>query len=105
MDSDDESLNPVLRADQADLWSAVGYLGEEAEEYDAATDCTVVRFARSVEWKDALHAIRKLLKKYHTSETLPMRTMLHKWSVLSGRLLPMIARYHEDRCVLFWRGG
>ncbi len=97
MDSDDETLNPTLRADLADLWAAVGFLGEETEEYEAATDRVVVRFTRSPDWKEALNAIRKLLKKYHGSDTLPMRTALHKWSVLRGRILPMIERYHEDR--------
>ncbi len=97
MEADEDILDPVLRADTRDLWTAVTVLGEEAEEYDAATDTTTVRFSRGPEWKEALNAIRKLLKKYHSHESLPIRLSLHKWGVLSGRLLPMVARYHEDR--------
>ena len=70
MEAEDEILDPVLRADTRDLWTAVTVLGEEAEEYDAATDTTTVRFTRGPEWKEALNAIRKLLKKYHTHEAL-----------------------------------
>ncbi len=97
MESDDEGANPGLRSDIADLWAAVSYLGEEGEELDLATDTVVRRFKRREEWREALAAIRKLLKKYHGHEALPVRAALHKWGVFEGKLLPMIQRYHADR--------
>jgi len=97
MDSDDEKLTTTVRSDLKDLWEIVRFLGEETEEYDARTDTTVVRFSRSPEWKEAVNALRKLLKKYHNHVRLPVRACLQKWGVLSGRLLPMITRYYEDR--------
>ncbi len=99
MDSDDEVLNPALAADRADLWSAVLALGEVGEAYDAGSDTTSVAFARGPDWKEALNHIRKTLKKYHTSPTLPARRWLASWGVLTGRLLPMLARYTDDRRV------
>ncbi len=97
MDSDDDVSSPTLKADAADLWEAVRFLGDDVDEYDAAADAVVPRFSRSPEWRDALNAIRKLLKKYHGHEALPMRACLHRWGVLTGRILPMVARYHTDR--------
>ncbi len=91
------SPDPELDRDVKDLWTAVLNLGENIEEYEPATGSTALRFRRGTEWKSALDTIRTLLNKYHSHADLPMRVHLHKWRVISGRLLPMIARHHEDR--------
>lgn len=94
---DDDGESPALKGDLADLWSACGFLGETTEEYDVEHDAVLKRFKRSEEWKDALNAVRKLLKKYHNHDRLPIRSTLHKWGILQARLLPMLQRYHSDR--------
>ena len=93
-----------LRADVSALFTACLHLAKEEEEYDAETDATVRRFRRDPEWRDALTIIRRLLKKHHNHEDLPMRRCLAKWRVLRDKLLPMISRFHGERCVGEGRG-
>lgn len=101
-DLDRSSFGAALHADVDDLFAACLRLGRDVEEYDAELDATVTRFRRDDEWREALSAIRRLLKKHHSHDQLPMRTCLAKWRVLRDKLLPMLTRFHSDRCVEGW---
>ena len=96
MDGDDSS---ALRADRDYLFSSCLHLGRVLEEHDAEADTVVKRFRRDAQHKDALTVVRRLLKKYHTDEELPIRRYLAEWRVLRDKLLPMISRFHADACV------
>ena len=94
MEADDE-----LGGDREYLFSSCLHLGRVLEEHDAEADTIVKRFRRDAESKDALTIIRRLLKKYHNHDDLPIRRYLSQWRVLRDRLLPMISRFHSDSCV------
>ena len=79
------------------LFTACLHLGASVEEYDAARDAVVTVFRRDDEWRDALAAILKKLRKYYKHDALPARVALAKWRVLRERLLPMLTLYHKDR--------
>ena len=96
------------KADEEELFSACLHLGRLREEHDLVLDTVVVRFRRDVDeegtdgkrnWERSLTTIRKLLKKYHGHEDLPMRRCLAKWRVLKDKLLPMITLYYRETCV------
>jgi len=98
-DLEDASTDPALRADVADLFTACLHLGRSVEEFDAATNATAPVFRRDAQWREALAAVRRLLKRYHTHGALPVRRALAQLRVLRDKLLPMLAAYHADRCV------
>ena len=100
------------KADEEELFSACLHLGRLREEHDLVLDTVVVRFRRDVDeegtdgkrnWERSLTTIRRLLKKYHSHEDLPMRRCLAKWRILRDKLLPMITLYHRETCVVVLR--
>jgi hypothetical protein len=93
---DDPDARRELRRDEADLFAAVNSLGQTLEEFDADSGRHEARFRREEHWRDALAAVRKLLKKYHRHDALPARGWLARWRVLQDRLLPMVAAYPAD---------
>lgn len=98
MDGDGEE-DPSLGGDRDYLFTSCLHLGRVLEEHDAEADTIVKRFRRDAQHKDALTVVRRLLKKYHNHDELPIRKCLAEWRVLRDKLLPMISRFHGDTCV------
>ena len=95
-EDDDPALRAELKHDERDLFAAVNALGQVLEEFNPESGAHEARFRRDEQWRDALAAIRKALKKYHRHEGLPARGWLAKWRVLPDRLLPLVAAYPRD---------
>jgi len=93
---DDPDARRELRRDEADLFAAVNSLGQTLEEFDADSGRHEARFRREERWREALTAVRHLLKKYHRHDALPARGWLARWRILENRLLPMVAAYPKD---------
>ena len=94
-----ETYDAELQGDREFLFTSCLHLGRLLEEHDAEADTVVKRFRRDALSKNALTAVRRLLKKYHNHDDLPIRRYLSEWRVLRDRLLPMISRFHSDTCV------
>ena len=60
-----------LRSDVSDLFTACLHLVRVVEEYDAEADTTAPTFRRDEEWREALTAIRRLLKSTTLIMTCP----------------------------------
>jgi len=92
-------FDSALREDTAELFSSCLRLVKTVEEYIPEEDTTSLVVKKDLESGKALKIIRRTLKKYAGHEDLPIRRQLHKWNVLRDKLLPMVSRYHKDRCV------
>jgi hypothetical protein len=101
-----DEYDAAFKADREDFFSACLHLGRAVGEFDIESDSMVERFRRDEadgvgadgkrNWERSLTTIRKLLKKYHSHEDLPMRRFLAKLHVLRHKLLPMISLFHHE---------
>ena len=88
LEAEGDLYDSNYKADEEELFSACLHLGRLREEHDLVLDTVVVRFRRDVDeegtdgkrnWERSLTTIRRLLKKYHSHEDLPMRRCLARW--------------------------
>jgi hypothetical protein len=106
LDDTEYGDDPALRGDLVELFDACANLGRTVEEFDAASQTTHTVFRRHEkrdgerwDWREALRAVKSLLKRYDGHTRMPVRRALASLRVMSQKLLPMLTHHHDDQCV------